>query len=466
MLYRYNEIFRSTLLLTDLALVAGAWVAAYGIRFYTVLEAPLGIPPFAPYAQLLALILPLWFWLFRSRGLYEPQRTGSMLGEAGNVIAATTVGTVVLVAATFFLRSYYYSRGVMLIFYGLSALSVIGFRLSGRLVLRSLRRRGYNLRHLLVVGAGELAQRVIERVHEHPETGVQVVGVLSSGTGRPGDALSGAPVLGSYEDVAPVIREHGVQQVIIALPRQDADHLEKIAAALEDEVVTVRMVPDLLHVMTLNCSVDDLGGLPMINLREGPLEGWAGFQKRVFDAVVSGAALLLAAPLLAAIALAIRATSGRPVLYAQDRMGLDGRVFRMQKFRTMVDGAEQATGPVWAGARDPRRTRLGALLRRTSLDELPQLWNVLRGDMSLVGPRPERPFFIQQFRREIPGYMQRHKVKAGMTGWAQVHGWRGDTSLDERLEHDIYYIQNWSLGLDVWILLMTLFRTTSHRNAH
>jgi exopolysaccharide biosynthesis polyprenyl glycosylphosphotransferase len=371
----------------------------------------------------------------------------------------------VLVAATFFLRSYYYSRGVVLIFYVLSALSVVGFRLSGRLVLRSMRRRGYNLRHLLVVGAGELAQRVIESVEEHRETGVQVVGVLSSEMGQRVDSVHGVPVLGSYEDVQNVIRHHGVQQVIIALPREDADQLEKVAASLEDEVVTVRMVPDLLHVMTLNCSVDDLDGLPMINLREGPLEGWAGFQKRLFDGGVSAAALVASAPFLALIALAVRATSGRPVLYAQDRVGLDGRVFRMLKFRTMVHGAEARTGPQWAGDRDPRRTRLGAFLRRASLDELPQLWNVLRGEMSLVGPRPERPFFIEQFRREIPGYMLRHKVKAGMTGWAQVHGWRGDTSLDERVEHDIYYIQNWSVGLDVWILLMTLFRGTAHRNA-
>jgi exopolysaccharide biosynthesis polyprenyl glycosylphosphotransferase len=464
-LYRYNQIFRSSLLLADLTLVGAAWLAAYGIRFFTIFDAPLGIPPFAPYAQLLALILPVWFWLFRSRGLYEPQRMGSMLGEAGNVIGATTVGTVVLVAATFFLRSYYYSRGVVLIFYVLSALSVVGFRLSGRLVLRSMRRRGYNLRHLLVVGAGELAQRVIESIREHPETGVHVVGALSSAGTRRGDSVCGVPVLGDYEEIKEVIRRRGAQQVIIALPREDADQLEKIAAALEDEVVTVRMVPDLLHVMTLNCSVDELDGLPMINLREGPLEGLAGFQKRVFDAGLSTAVLLVSSPLLASIALAIRATSGGPVLYTQTRVGLDGRAFRMLKFRTMVDRAEQQTGPTWAGDGDPRRTRLGAFLRRTSLDELPQLWNVLRGDMSLVGPRPERPFFIERFRREIPGYMLRHQVKAGMTGWAQVHGWRGDSSLDERLEHDIYYIQNWSLGLDAWILLMTLFRGTAHRNA-
>jgi exopolysaccharide biosynthesis polyprenyl glycosylphosphotransferase len=196
----------------------------------------------------------------------------------------------------------------------------------------------------------------------------------------------------------------------------------------------------------------------VINLRESPLVGWAAIQKRAFDVVVSSLALVLAAPLLAAIALAIRLGSGSPVLYAQERMGLDGRVFRMLKFRTMVPDAEAETGPVWARVGDPRQTRIGNFLRGTSLDELPQLWNVLRGDMSLVGPRPERPVFIEQFRREVPGYMLRHTVKAGLTGWAQVHRWRGDTSLHERIEHDLYYIRNWSLGLDVRILLMTLWR--------
>jgi exopolysaccharide biosynthesis polyprenyl glycosylphosphotransferase len=224
--------------------------------------------------------------------------------------------------------------------------------------------------------------------------------------------------------------------------------------------VDVRLVPDLLHVATLRSSVEDFDGLPVISLRDSPLVGWAAIQKRVFDIIVSAALLLVASPVLALIALAVRVTSGPPVLYVQDRVGLDGRVFRMLKFRTMVRDAETA-GPVWASVVDPRATPIGGFLRRSGLDELPQLWNVLRGDMSLVGPRPERPVFIEQFRREVPGYMLRHTVKAGLTGWAQVHRWRGDTSLHERIEHDLYYIRNWSIGLDVRILLMTLWRSTS-----
>ena len=218
--------------------------------------------------------------------------------------------------------------------------------------------------------------------------------------------------------------------------------------------------------MTLRSSVEELEGLPLINLRESPMVGWAAVQKRAFDVVVASLLLGGLSPLLALASLAVWLTSGRPLLYRQERMGLDGRVFRMAKFRTMRPDAEKETGPVWTSEDDPRRTPIGRFLRSTSIDELPQLWNVLRGDMSLVGPRPERPVFIERFRREIPGYMLRHKVRAGVTGWAQVHGWRGDTSLHERIEHDIYYIQNWSLGLDVRILLMTLWKGWVNRNAY
>ncbi len=466
MLNRHGEVFRTLLGASDLALVAASWLAAYGLRFRLGFDAPLGVPEFRSYVMLLALILPLWFVLFRARGLYEAQRTSSLWRESSQVFTATAIGVGILVVATFFFRSYFYSRAVVLLFFALSFVSVTSSRLTVRGILRVLRRRGYNLRYALIVGGGELAGQVIERIHAHREAGLRVVGVLSDDPGRPGHTIVGVPVLAGTEQIKQVLQRHKVQQVLIALPKEDAHRLEKILADLDDETVSIRLVPDLLHVLTLRSSVEDLDGLPMINLRESPLVGWAAVGKRALDILASGLALLFAAPLLGAVALAIRWTAGRPILYAQERMGLDGRVFRMMKFRTMVSDAEAESGPVWTVPDDPRRTGLGGFLRRTSLDELPQLWNVLRGDMSLVGPRPERPVFIEQFRREIPGYMLRHKVKAGLTGWAQVHGWRGNTSLHERVEHDIYYIQNWSLGLDLQILLMTLWHGLMHRNAY
>ena len=462
MLYRYSEVFRTSLLLADLVLVTVSWLGAYYLRFHTVFDAPLGIPEFGAYLAPLALILPLWLVLFRSRGLYEPQRTGSLFGEVGRVVGATAFGVMALVAITFFYRSYFYSRGVIVIFFVLSTTSVAAFRLFVRIALRSLRRRGFNLRYAVVVGAGQLAEEVIDRVHGHPEVGMRVRGVLAESRSATGRTVRDVPVVGDYGQLKDILRRSRfgdrVDQVFLALPRDDGHYLEKVLSDLEDEVVTVRLVPDLLHVRTLRSSVEDFDGLAVISLRDSPLVGWAAVNKRVFDVVVAGTALVLTSPLLVVVTIATLLSSGRPAIFVQKRMGLDGRVFRMFKVRTMIRDAEKTTGPVWASRGDDRRTGLGGFLRRTSLDELPQLWNVLRGDMSLVGPRPERPVFIERFRAEIPGYMLRHKVKAGLTGWAQVCGWRGDTSLHERIEHDIYYIQNWSLALDIRILMLTVWR--------
>lgn len=464
MLHRYSEVFRTLLMGLDLALLVGAWCLGYYVRFYTGFTSPRGVPPFTQYALVLPFILPVWFTLLRSRGLYEPRRTDSPLREAGGVIGATAMGVVVLVALSFFVRGYYYSRIAIAVFSFVSIFSMISMRWGVRASLRRLRRKGYNLRYVLVVGAGDLAREVIERIHAHPEAGLRVVGVLAENVVEVGRRVCGVPVMGEYGGMKELLTRRRIDQVVLALPRDQQHHLEKVLGSLDDEVVNVRMVPDLLHVMTLRSSVEDLDGLPTINLRDTPLLGWAAVQKRAMDLALTVPVLTVLSPLLLTVALAIGLTSGWPVFYRQKRMGLDGRVFKMIKFRTMKRNAEADSGPVWTSENDPRRTRLGAFLRATNIDELPQIWNVVRGDMSLVGPRPERPVFIERFRREIPGYMLRHKVKAGLTGWAQVHGWRGDTSLHERIEHDIYYIQNWSLGLDVRILLMTLWR--GFRNAY
>ncbi len=459
MLYRYSEVIRSALLVADMTIVGVAWVAAFYLRFYLPgMPPPNGeIPPFEQYAVLLPGILPLWFWLFRARGLYEAQRTHAVVREAGAVVAATAVGVLLLVAATFFARTYFYSRLVLLIFAALSATSVIAMRASARLALKQLRRRGYNLRYVLVVGGGELAQSVIERLEAHPEAGLRVVGIAAEEGSR--RAVRGVPVVASYGQIKDFLQRRRIDQVIVALQRDESHLLEKVMAELEDELPSVQLVPDLGHLLTLRSTVEDLEGLPVIGLRDTPFVGMAAVWKRVFDVVVSAGLLLGLSPLLAALALAVRVSSGSPVFYHQKRMGLDGQVFSILKFRSMPEGSEKKTGPVWMQQGDDRPTRLGAFLRSSNLDELPQLWNVLRGEMSIVGPRPERPVFIEQFRHEIPGYMLRHKVKAGLTGWAQVNGWRGNTSLHERIEHDIYYIQNWSLGLDARIVVLTIWQT-------
>ena len=466
MLYRYSEVFRTLLGVADALLVAAAWIGAWWLCFESGWSVEAGPrQDFVAYAELLLAIVPLYILLFWGHGLYEPQRTGSLLREARGVVKATALGVVLLVSLTFLAGRPQQSRAVVAAFCLMAPVGVIAFRVAGRLALRSVRRRGFNLRYVLVVGAGRLAEEIIERIHSHPEAGLRVLGVVADG-GRGGSLeVAGIPILGGISQLKEALHAGDrVDQVVIALPQSEAQSLEKVLADLDDEMASVKLVPDLPSVMTLRASVESLDGLPIIGLRESPMVGWAVAKKRAFDLAVCAVIGLPALFLGLLVAAGVWVSGGRPVLYTQNRTGLDGRVFRIFKFRSMQRDAERNSGPVWTGRRDPRRTRIGAWLRRSNLDELPQLWNVVRGDMSVVGPRPERPVFIEEFRREIPGYMLRHKTKAGLTGWAQVHGWRGDTSLHERVEHDLYYIQNWSIGLDIRIILMTLYR--SSRNAH
>jgi Undecaprenyl-phosphate glucose phosphotransferase len=464
-LYRHSEVFRTVMMGADLVLVVLAWVAAYALRFHAGIPAPLGVPDFDRYLEALLVICPLWWWLLRRHGLYEAKRLESIAHEAIDVFRVAALALVLLVAITFFVRSYFYSRGVVALFSVLAPVLIVALRVVLRLTLRRMRRRGYNLRFVLVVGTGELASAVIERIHAQPSAGLRVEGVVGDRTN--GATIAGVPRLGGYEALKQVMAERRVDQVIIALSREHAGRLDDILLDLDDEVASVKLAPDLMHIMTLRSSVESLDGLPIISLRDSPLVGWASVQKRALDVIASALLLVLMSPLMLLIGAAVWITSGRPILYRQRRMGLDGNVFDMIKFRSMHVAAEPLGEAGWTVAEDPRRTKLGRRLRRFGLDELPQLWNVLKGDMSLVGPRPERPVYIETFRREIPGYMLRHKVKAGVTGWAQVHGWRGDTSLHERVEHDIFYIQNWSMGLDLRILVMTLWRgVVSGENAY
>ena len=456
MLHRHNEIFLSLVVLLDVVLVAASWIVAYELRFYSGLPVYHDVPDREAYFVPLAAIVPLWFLLYRAHGLYSPRRSASIYDEAVLLLRANALGVLFLISITFFARSYFYSRGVIAIFAVVSVLSVVGLRALLRLGLRSVRRRGYNLRHIVIVGSGRLASEVIGRIKGSPEAGLRIIGIFSESFGTEDPRRREVEHLGGYAQVKPFLRENRVDQVMLAMERDEGGALEKVVRDLDDEMTSVKFVPDLMHIMTLGSSVEELDGLPVVNLRETPLLGWAGVRKRLFDLGLALVFLVLTLPIQIGIGLAIWVTCGRPIFYSQDRLGFDGRVFAMRKFRTMEVDAETQTGPVWSRADDERRTPFGSRLRRLSLDELPQLWNVIRGDMSLVGPRPERPVFIDVFRREIPGYMLRHQIKAGMTGWAQVHGLRGDTSLRDRVEHDVFYIQNWSLALDLRILLLTV----------
>jgi Undecaprenyl-phosphate glucose phosphotransferase len=463
---RHNQLFTALRVLLDMLLVAAAFWGAYALRF--------GSPRTWPYPQLplpqetvavAALALVLWPLSLRAMGLYRPQRQKTPLDEVFGVFKATLVAGLLLVAFTYFIREVRYSRGTLAIFTALSFFGISLERVFFKEVLQALRRRGYNLRYVLVLGAGRLARQALEQIDLHRELGFRPVGCLSVTRKRVGTSVAGVEVLGTLRDLRQVLGSRGVDQVLVALPSRSVHHLPRIMEVCADTTVDVKLVPDVYQYATLFGGLEEFGGLPIVNLQSTGVLGINALAKRAFDVVLSGIFLLLLSPLLALIALLVKAGSRGPSLYAQERVGLDGKPFRMLKFRTMRTDAE-AEGPRFAQDDDPRVTRLGAWLRRTSLDELPQLWNVLLGDMSLVGPRPERPVFIDQFRRHIPRYQLRHMVKSGMTGWAQIHGLRGNTSIQKRVEYDLYYIEHWSLLLDLKILARTLAFGFLSRNAY
>jgi len=293
-----------------------------------------------------------------------------------------------------------------------------------------------------------------------------VVGYLCHDSDKVGTSIGEHKVLGLYTDMHQCIKEYEVSQLFVALPSSAHEQLQEILSSLEEETVDIKLVPDLLRYMDLQSGIEELDGMPVINLTESPLYGWNTLFKRVSDVILSSLAILITFPLMVLIAIVIKLESRGPLLYKQERMGLDRDVFWMYKFRSMKPGAEKRSGPVWAKEDDDRRTRIGTFLRSTSLDELPQFFNVFVGQMSLVGPRPERPVFVDEFKKSIPFYMLRLKMKAGLTGWAQVNGWRGNTSLEKRIEFDLYYIKNWSLLFDIKILFLTIWKGLINRHAY
>lgn len=466
MLKRYHHIVGGIFRVVDACVIGAAWIASYWLRFYLpVIEVTKGFPEFGTYAALSPLVMVLWAMVFSSMRVYQSQRMLRRTHEAHLILKAHGVALLFFIALTYMFSEYKYSRAVMAYFGVIGAAALVFFRLSLRNALRQLRRKGYNLRHVVAVGEGGAIETLIQRLDKFPELGFRVAGVLTH-EGSAAQSVAGKPVIGHFGDAARVVREKGADQILIALPRSQYGDLDRILSLLKDETVDIQLVPDVHEYVTLGCQIEEFEGLPIVNLNDSPLSGWGGYAKRATDFLVAAIALVLLAPILALIAFLVKVTSPGPVFYGQERMGLDGRTFRMLKFRSMRMDAESATGAVWAKANDDRRTRLGTFLRATSLDELPQFWNVLRGDMSLVGPRPERPIFVEQFRQEIPHYMLRHKVKAGITGWAQINGWRGNTSLARRIECDLYYIRNWSYLLDWKILVMTLWKGFINKNAY
>jgi Undecaprenyl-phosphate glucose phosphotransferase len=466
MLKRYHHIVGGVFRVVDASVIGATWIASYWIRFDVPLIAVTkGLPSFNRYASLTPLVMALWWITFSWMKVYQSRRMLRRTDEAHLLLRAHSAAMLFFISMTYLFSEYKYSRGVMLYFGILGGALLVIFRLSLRNSLRAVRRKGFNLRHVIAIGEGPAIETLIHRLDKFPELGLRVSGVVTH-ENSPIQSISGKPVLGHFAQIAEIIRKQPVDQILISLPRSQYPEMDRILALLRDSTVDIQLIPDIHEYVTLGCEIEDFDGLPIVKLNDSPLDGWGAVLKRFTDFCFSGMTLLVISPILLFIAILVRLTSKGPIFYSQERMGMDGRTFRMLKFRSMRVDAEHESGAVWAKPGDDRRTPVGGFLRATSLDELPQLWNVLVGDMSLVGPRPERPVFVHQFRSEIPLYMLRHKVKAGITGWAQVNGWRGNTSLDRRIECDLYYIRNWSYLLDLKILFMTLWKGFVNKNAY
>jgi Undecaprenyl-phosphate glucose phosphotransferase len=472
MMRRYNRLLVAFFVLGDSVLGLTAFLVAYLLRFEvldSLLPVHKGVPPFGQYlriAPFIGLLVPI---AFQVQGLYRLRRGRSRVDDFFGVFVGTILAVVLGLGGTLYYQTYYtaepakdvglyeVSQWVWLLFLVLNVAFTYASRELVREALERRWRAGIGLKRVLIAGAGDLGRVVADKVLEHRELGFKIVGFLDD---RLGDHIGyrGIPLIGSLAEADEVIRREHVDHLYVALPLDEHVKMLALVEATNRAGVDIHVVPDLLQFIALRARLENLDGVPIISLNDVPLRGFNSVLKRAIDVGISAISLAACSPLFGLIAFLIKRASPGPVFYTQERMGLDGKAFNVYKFRSMSEGAEDDTGPVWARDDDPRATSIGKLLRRYDIDELPQLWNVLRGDMSIVGPRPERPYFVEQFKHRIPQYMLRHKVKAGITGWAQVNGWRGNTSLEKRIEYDLYYIENWSVGLDIKIMWLTLVR--------
>ena len=445
-------------ILVDAAMIVLSFIVAYYFRFLGGLLTEQGIPPLSDYWHALLGILPVYLWLFREAGLYQPSRHMRRIEEIFLVIKVVTYAVILLMALTFFYRQFSYSR-LYLVFIWLFSCVFISV---GRYALIQWsywrREQKKDLIEVLIIGFNPNTRALIEWAKNNPHYGQRPVGILAPSVEDIGKHVEGIPILGLTEHWETFIQKLQPNQVVLVDESFSREKVSDLVATCEDAFIDFKMGADIHGLIASNVGVEYVSHIPLLGFRSLPLDDpWNRFLKRAFDFVVAGIMALVFLPIGLIVSVLIRLEGKGPVFYFQERVGRDGNVFRLIKFRTMKVDAEKETGPVWARPEDDRRTRSGEFLRRWNLDEFPQLLNVLSGKMSLVGPRPERPHFVDKFRESVPRYMARHKVKSGLTGWAQVHGLRGDTSIEERIKYDLYYMENWSLLLDVEILVMTLF---------
>jgi Undecaprenyl-phosphate glucose phosphotransferase len=423
--------------------------------------------PFFDYLLILLGLIPLLLIAFYTFDLYASRRGQNYFGEMIKIIEANIITFVLLFGLLFIFKFTYVSRALVLHWAVLNALIGIVVRYAFRIGLRYIRVRGYNVKYMLVIGAGKLGQQFLAKIERHREFGYVVKGFLDDDDNKHNKRFKNVRVIGDLDILEEYLQSTYIDEVIVALPLRAYQKLEEIIATCEKYGIRTLIIPDYYKYIPAKPKVLEFVGMPLIHTRDIPLDIFINrFCKRCFDIIGSILLLILFSPVMLVVAAVVKLSSRGPLLFKQKRIGLDRKPFAMYKFRSMRVAKEEVAATTWTMQNDPRRTKIGELIRGTSLDELPQFFNVLRGDMSLIGPRPERPHFVEKFKQEIPRYMVKHQVKPGITGWAQVNGWRGDTSIEERIKCDIYYIEHWSLWLDMKILFLTVFKGFVNRNAY
>jgi exopolysaccharide biosynthesis polyprenyl glycosylphosphotransferase len=468
MFKRHAAFFSLLRSIADIVMIGVIWLAVYYVRFSLgIFATPKGTPELGEHLKLMLPVICVSYLGCLWSGLYKSKRTQSMFKQAGDLIKASFLSGLLLLAFLYYLHDVPYSRKLLMLF---MAMLFAGLCLSHLLVmaiLRFLRKKGYNLRYYAVIGAGKKGQMLVRDIEQMRWLGLKCVFFIDDNPSRIGKKLMGVPVYGPIEKLTELAKVKRLDEIYLTLSGNSAQQVYPALESLQRAGMNVRIIPDWGNLISISeASVVPIGSQLLFSAAESPLSGYNIVLKEIFDRVMGLVLLGIFAVPMAAIALAIKLTNKGPVFYKQTRVGLDQKEFKIFKFRTMTVDSEEENDPQWTKPDDPRRTPIGRWLRSTSLDELPQLINVIKGEMSLVGPRPERPYFVKQFSAEYEKYMFRHKLKAGITGWAQVRGFRGDTSLKKRLQYDLYYIRNWSFWLDLRILLLTPWRIIRGKNAY
>lgn len=464
-----QKYFNRLHLLVDAIVVVVSYTLAWLIKFKTpfaVTEPGVTALSVATYFSALYFIVPGYVLLYYFFNMYTPKRATRRKYEIGSIFKANTVGLVLFIVGLYGIKMQHFSRSMIVIFYVLNIIQTTLGRSAIRSILQYFRKKGYNLKYVLLVGYSRAAEEYITRINANPQWGYVVRGILDDRV--PGGTMyRGVKVLGRIENLLYILPENKLDEIAVTLALEDYDRLERIVDLCEKSGVHTKFIPDYNSLVPSRPYTEDLQGLPVINIRYVPLTNTLNWvAKRAVDIVGSLCAIVLFSPVMLAAAIAVKCTSHGPLIFKQERVGLHNKPFQMYKFRTMELQDPTKEQKAWTVKDDPRVTKVGKFLRKTSIDEMPQLFNILVGEMSLVGPRPERPMFVEKFREEVPRYMIKHQVRPGLTGWAQINGYRGDTSIRKRIEYDIFYIENWTMSLDIKILFLTIFKGFINKNAY